>query len=186
MIDSDIFEEIDMDMESAIDALKRDFRTLRTGKVSVSILDNVKVEYYGSLTTLSQVATVLVLDATTISIAPWEKQILQDVEKAINLANIGVNPNNDGEVIKLFFPPMTTEQRKDIVKQAKIKADNAKISIRNHRKYGNDIIKKLEKAKDITEDESRAGQEQVQKLTDKYILNIETSLKIKENEILSI
>jgi ribosome recycling factor len=186
MIEEDIFEEIDMEMEGAVDALKRDFKTLRTGKVSTAILDNVRVDYYGALTALSQVATVLAIDATTISVSPWEKNILHDVEKAIQVANIGANPNNDGDIIKLFFPAMTIEQRTEIAKQAKTKAENAKVSVRNHRKAGNDSIKKLEKAKDITEDDSRSGQERVQKLTDKYITMIETTLSDKEKEILSV
>jgi len=186
MIEEDLFEELDMEMEGSIDALKRDFKTLRTGKVSTSILDNVRVDYYGSMTPLSQVSTILALDATTISVAPWEKHLLGDIEKAIQSANIGVNPNNDGDVIKLFFPAMTSEQRQEIAKQAKSKAENAKVSVRNHRKNGNDQIKKLEKDKEITEDESRGGQERVQKLTDKYIAEIDTVLKTKENDILSV
>ena len=182
----EIFEETQMMMDESIDALKREYKTLRTGKVSTTILDNVRVDYYGTPTPLSQVATVLTTDATTISISPWEKPMLQEIEKAISSANIGVNPNNDGETIKLFFPPMTSEQRKEIAKQAKTMTENAKVSIRNNRRDGNDEIKKLEKNKEITQDESKKSQEKIQKITDEHVAKIEATFKAKEEEILHV
>jgi ribosome recycling factor len=181
-----IFEQTKANMEKSIEALKRDFATLRTGKVTTSIVDNIKVDYYGTATALNQVGSVIATDATTITITPWEKQLLGDIEKAIQEANIGVNPNNDGDFIKLFFPPMTTEQRQEIVKQAKSMVENAKIAIRNVRKDGNDKIKKLEKAKEISEDESKKAQEQIQKFTDEHIAKVEETFKAKEADILKV
>jgi ribosome recycling factor len=182
----EIYEEVKMEMEESVDALKRNFKTIRTGKVQISILDGVFVDYYGAKTKLSQVATVLANDATTISISPWEKNILGDIEKAIQLANIGVNPNNDGEQIKLFFPPMTTEQRQESVKQAKVMTDNAKVSIRNHRKTGNNSIKKLEKDKVLTADESKSAQDKIQKFTDTFVAQADEVFKTKEIEVMKV
>ena len=173
-------------IEKSLDSLKRDFLTIRSGAVSTSILDNVKVDYYGTLTALNQVATVLASDATTITVAPWEKNLLKDVEHAIAAANIGVNPNNDGESIKLFFPPMTTDQRKENAKNAKIMGDKSKIAIRNIRKDANDKIKKLEKDKEISEDESKKAHDEVQKITDGGASSIESLVKNKEAELLKI
>lgn len=173
-------------MDKAIDALKRDYGTLRTGKVSTSILDNITVDYYGTQTALAQVATVLAPDATTINISPWEKHILGDIEQAIQAANIGVNPNNNGESIQLFFPPMTVEQRQESAKQAKGMTDNAKVSIRNIRKNANDKVKKLEKDKEITQDESKAGQDEIQKITDSFVSKADDTFKAKEAEILKV
>jgi len=138
---NEILEQTTEHMEKSIEALKRDFSSLRTGKVTTGIVDNIKVDYYGTMTALTQVGNVIATDATTISITPWEKSLLGAIEKAIQEANIGVNPNNDGDFIKLFFPPMTVEQRHEIVKQAKSMSEKAKIAIRNIRKENNDSIK---------------------------------------------
>jgi ribosome recycling factor len=173
-------------VEKTLDSLKRDFITIRSGAVSISILDNVKVDYYGTPTALNQVATVLASDATTISVSPWEKNLLKDVERAISEANIGVNPNNNGESIQLFFPPMTTEQRSENAKQAKVMGEKAKVSMRNIRKDANDKIKKLEKDKEITEDESKKAHDEVQKITDNAVASVETLVKAKEAELLKI
>ena len=183
---SEIFEQTNTNMEKSIEALKRDFATLRTGKVTTGIVDNIKVDYYGTMTALTQVGNVIATDATTISITPWEKTLLPAIEKAIQEANIGVNPNNDGDFIKLFFPPMTSEQRQEIVKQAKGMVENAKVAIRNVRKDGNDKIKKLEKDKEISEDESKKAQEQIQKLTDEHVAKIDEAFKVKEADILKV
>lgn len=182
----EIFEQTTANMEKSIDALKRDFATLRTGKVTTGIVDNIKVDYYGTMTALNQVGNVIATDATTISITPWEKTLLPDIEKAIQEANIGVNPNNDGDFIKLFFPPMTSEQRQEIVKQAKGMVENAKIAIRNVRKDGNDKVKKLEKDKEVSEDESKKAQDQVQKITDDHIAKVDEAFKTKEADILKV
>ena len=181
-----IYAEQKEHMDKCIAALKRDFMTIRSGKVSVSILDNIHVDYYGTPTGLAQVATGLATDATTITISPWEKKMLREIEKAIMQANIGVNPNNDGESVKLFFPPMTTEQRKEGAKQAKAMGDKAKIAIRNVRKDSNDKVKKLEKDKLITEDQSKKGQDEVQKITDLTVTKEDDLVKEKEAELLKI
>ncbi len=183
---NEIFDTTAANMEKSIEALKRDFATLRTGKVTTGIVDNIKVDYYGTMTPLTQVGNVIATDATTISITPWEKTLLPAIEKAIQEANIGVNPNNDGDFIKLFFPPMTSEQRQEIVKQAKGMVETAKVAIRNVRKDGNDKIKKLEKEKEISEDESKKAQEQIQKLTDEHVAKVDEAFKAKEADILKV
>jgi len=183
---NEIFDNTTENMDKSIEALKRDFATLRTGKVTTGIVDNIKVDYYGTMTALTQVGNVIATDATTISITPWEKNLLGAIEKAIQEANIGVNPNNDGDFIKLFFPPMTADQRQEIVKQAKGMVENAKVALRNVRKDGNDKIKKLEKDKEISEDESKKAQDQIQKLTDEHVSKIDEAFKTKEADILKV
>jgi ribosome recycling factor len=183
---NEIYDHTKEQMEKSIDALKRDFSTLRTGKVTTNIVDHIRVDYYGTPTALNQVGSVIATDATTISITPWEKPMLQAIEKAIQEANIGVNPNNDGDFIKLFFPAMTSEQRQEIVKQAKVMSEKAKVAIRNIRKDGNDQVKKLEKEKEIGEDDSKKGQAEVQKITDKAVAQIESVLTAKEADILKV
>jgi len=173
-------------VDKTLESLSKDFITIRSGAVSTSILDNVKVDYYGTPTALNQVATVLASDATTINVSPWEKNLLKDVERAIGEANIGVNPNNNGESIQLFFPPMTSEQRTENAKQAKVMGEKSKVSMRNIRKDANDKIKKLEKAKEITEDESKKAHDEVQKITDNGVASIEALVKAKEAELLKI
>ncbi len=181
-----IFEETKEHMQKSLEALKRDFGTLRTGKVTTAIVDHIKVDYYGTATPLNQVGSVVVQDATTIAINPWEKSMLSVIERAIQEANIGVNPNNDGDFIKLFFPPMTTEQRQEIVKQAKAMAEKAKVAVRNIRKDSNNTIKRLEHDKEISEDEMKRALEQIQKITDEYISRIDDSFKAKESDILRV
>ncbi|MBU1667605.1 ribosome recycling factor [bacterium] len=183
---NEIYDHTQEQMVKSIDALKRDFSTLRTGKVTTNIVDHIKVDYYGTPTALNQVGSVIASDATTISITPWEKNMLSPIEKAIQEANIGVNPNNDGNFIKLFFPAMTSEQRQEIVKQAKSMAEKAKVAVRNIRKDGNDKIKKLEKDKEISEDDSKRGQDEIQKITDRNVAQIETTLADKEADILKV
>lgn len=183
---NEVFDHTRANMDKSIEALKRDFATLRTGKVTTTIVDNIKVNYYGTPTALNQVGSVIATDATTISITPWERNMLGAVEKAIQEANIGVNPNNDGSIIKLFFPPMTTDQRQDIVKQAKAMTEHAKVAVRNVRKDGNDKIKKLEKDKAVSEDESKKAQDQIQKITDDHVAKIDELFKAKEADILKV
>ena len=183
---NEIYDHTQEQMEKSIDALKRDFSTLRTGKVTTNIVDHIRVDYYGTPTALNQVGNVIAADATTISITPWEKTMLQPIEKAIQEANIGVNPNNDGDFIKLFFPAMTSEQRQEIVKQAKGMSEKAKVAVRNIRKDGNDKVKKLEKDKEISEDDSKKGQAEVQKITDAAVAQVESTLASKESDILKV
>jgi ribosome recycling factor len=181
-----IYDETKEHMLKSIDALKRDFSTLRTGKVTTNIVDHIKVNYYGTPTALNQVGNVLATDATTITISPWEKTMLHPIEKAIQEANIGVNPNNDGIVIKLFFPAMTSDQRLDVVKQAKAMTEKAKVAVRNIRKESNDEIKALEKEKSIAEDDMKKGLEHIQKITDEYIAKVDETFKAKEADILKV
>jgi len=183
---NEIYEYANEHMHKSIEALKRDFSTLRTGKVTTTIIDNIKVDYYGTPTALNQIGSVIATDATTISITPWEKPMLSVIEKAIRVANIGVNPNNDGQVIKLFFPPMTVEQRQEIVKQARVMSEKAKVAVRNIRKESNDKIKKLEKDKAVSEDEIKKALEHIQKITDDNIVKIDETLKSKETDILKV
>ncbi len=183
---NEIYDECETKMQSSIEHMQREFKTLRTGKVTTSVLDNVKIDYYGTPTPLDQVGSVLAADATTIVVNPWEKNLLSDIESAIQKANVGANPNNDGDQIKLFFPAMTVEQRQESVKQMKGMGENAKVSVRNDRRDANDKIKKLEKDKEITQDESKSAQDNIQKITDKYISKIDSILKDKEAEILKV
>jgi ribosome recycling factor len=183
---NEIFNKCEAKMKSSIEHMQRDFKTLRTGKVTTSVLDNVKIDYYGTMTALDQVGSIIVTDATTIVINPWEKNLLSTIESAISKANVGANPNNDGVQIKLFFPAMTVEQRQESAKQMRGMGEHAKVSVRNDRKNSNDQIKRLEKDKEITADESKSSQDSIQKITDKYITLIDTILKDKEAEILKV
>jgi ribosome recycling factor len=183
---NEIYAETKENMEKSIDSLKKNYQSVRSGKVSTNVLSGVKVDYYGTPTELPQVATVLVVDATTISIAPWEKPLLGAIEKAINEANLGINPNNDGETIKLFFPPMTVEQREQSAKQAKAMTEDAKVAIRNVRKHANDKVKKLHKDKEITDDENKGALDQVQKITDEFVSKCDEVFKAKEAELLKV
>jgi len=182
----EIFESAKEGMQKAIEALKRDFQSVRSGKVSLNIVDNIKVDYYGMPTQLSGVATLATPDATTITITPWEKPMLKEIEKAIQIANIGVNPGNNGESVILSFPPMTTDQRKEGVKKAKAYTENAKVAIRNVRRDANDKIKKLEKDKAISEDDSKKAQDRIQKLTDEFVNNSDSACTQKETELMKI
>lgn len=182
----EIFSQCETDMRSSVNHMLREFKTLRTGKVTTSVLDNVKIDYYGTMTALDQVGSIIATDATTIVVNPWEKNLLNAIESAISKANVGANPNNDGVQIKLFFPAMTVEQRQESVKQMKGMGEHAKVAIRNDRKNANDKIKKLEKDKAITADDSKSAQDNIQKITDKFIGEVEGILKAKEAEILKV
>ncbi len=183
---NDIYSNAKSNMQKTLDSLRRDFGTLRSGKVSTMILDNIKIDYYGTPTPINQVGSVIAKDATTIVITPWEKNLIKDIEKAILEANIGVNPNIDSDSVKLFFPPMTKEQRQAIAKDAKAMGEKAKIAIRNIRQDSNNSIKKIEKDKNITEDESRAALDEIQKYTDEFVKKIDEMVKNKEEEILKV
>jgi ribosome recycling factor len=183
---NEIYDNTREQMKKSIESLKRDFSTLRTGKVTTNIVDHIRVNYYGTPTALNQVGNVIALDATTISITPWEKNMLAPIEKAIQSANIGVNPNNDGDFIKLYFPAMTSEQRQEIVKQAKGMSEKAKIAIRNIRKEGNNDIKDLEKEKEISEDESKRAHTEIQKITDSSVAEVDKILATKQADILKV
>lgn len=182
----EIFNWTKEHMAKSIEALKRDFLSIRTGKVSAAILDPIRVDYYGTPTPISQVATIATPNATTITITPWEKPMLKEIEKAIQSANIGVNPGNNGEAVILSFPPMTSEQRQEGVKKAKAYLETCKVAIRNIRRDANEKIKKLEKEKAISEDEAKRAQDQIQKMTDEWIKKADDTFAAKEAEILKV
>ena len=183
---NEVFEFAREHMQKSIEALKKDLNTLRTGKVSIHVLDGVKVEYYGAPTPLNQVANITATDATTIVVNPWDKSVIKDIERAIQEANVGANPNNDGENIKLYFPPMTEEERKKQAKKAKEFAEKAKIAIRNIRREANDEIKSMFKEKLITEDEERRGLEEVQKITDEFVAKVDEVVNKKIDDVMKV
>ena len=169
-------------MNSAISHLEKELRSIRAGKASPAMLANIQVDYYGSQTPLGQVANVNTPDARTISIQPWEKNMLQEIEKAIMIANIGFNPMNNGENIIINVPPLTEERRKDLAKQAKSEAEHAKVGVRNARKDANNEIKKL----DASDDMKKNAEADVQTLTDNYVKEIDEKLAVKEKEIMTV
>ena len=169
-------------MNNAIAHLEKELRTIRAGKASPSMLANIQVDYYGSQTPLSQVANVNTPDARTISVQPWEKNMLQEIEKAIMIANIGFNPMNNGDNIIINVPPLTEERRRDLVKQSKAEAENAKVVIRNSRKDANNEIKKI----DASDDMKKNTEADIQTLTDSYIKQIDEKLSVKEKEIMTV
>ena len=173
-------------MDKTIESLKHEFANVRTGRAHTSLLDSVMVDYYGAPTPVNQVANVSAPDPRMILIAPWDKTLIGAIEKAILTSDLGLNPNNDGESIRLAIPQLTEERRKDLVKVVSKKAEDAKVAIRNIRRDANDAIKKEEKAKTITEDVSKDGQEQVQKLTDKKIKLIDELRDTKEKDVMSV
>ena len=169
-------------MQNAIAHLEKELRSIRAGKASPAMLANVQVDYYGSATPLSQVANVNTPDARTISIQPWEKQMLQEIEKAIMIANLGFNPMNNGENIIISVPPLTEERRRDLAKQAKAEAEHAKVGIRNARKDANNDIKKL----DVSDDLKKNTEADIQTLTDKFVKEVDEKLVVKEKEIMTV
>ena len=173
-------------MEKAITALERDFGRLRTGRASTALVDNIKVDYYGTVTPMNQLATISIPDSRTITIQPWDKGAFSDVERAIQYSDLGLNPVNDGKIIRISIPPLTEERRKELVKLAKKNVEDCKIAVRNVRRDANEQIKKLEKDKEVTEDECRSGQDDVQKLTDKFVAAADANGAEKEAEIMEI
>ena len=173
-------------INKSIEAMKREFASLRAGRATPSLLDKVMVDYYGTPTPVNQVAKVTVPEARMIVIQPWEKSVLHDIEKAIMKSDLGLSPNSDGTAIRLAIPQLTQERRQELVKTLNKKAEEAKVAIRNIRRDANDAIKKLEKAKEITEDESKKAQESFQKTVDKYIKFVDELRGIKEKEIMEV
>ena len=173
-------------MQKSLDAVKREFGSLRAGRATPSLLDKVMVDYYGTPTPVNQVAKVSVPEPRMIVIQPWEKTILHEIEVAIMKSELGLTPNSDGTAIRLSIPQLTQERRKELVKTVSKKAEEAKVALRNVRRDGNEAIKKLEKSKEITEDESKKGQESMQKLVDKYIKSVDAAKAAKEKEVMEI
>jgi ribosome recycling factor len=173
-------------MKKAIETLKEEFATIRAGRANPHILDKVMVDYYGVPTPIPQVASITVPEARMIVIQPWEARMLKEIGKAIQKSDLGVNPTNDGKVIRLIFPELTEERRKELVKQVKKMAEDAKVAIRNIRREALDEYKKMKKNNEITEDDLKDAEEDVQKLHDKYIEQIEKLLSAKEKEIMEV
>ncbi len=185
-LETEVLDEFKSSVQVALESLKNDLKKLRTGRANVALLDGVRVDYYGSQTPLSQVAQLTVADARMITVKPWEKQIIGDIEKAIQSAGLGITPQNDGEFIRLPIPPLTEERRKDLVKQGKSRGEDAKIAIRNGRRDANEMLKAAEKDKDISEDDLKRALEKVQTETDTGTKTVDTILAKKEGEILAI
>jgi ribosome recycling factor len=178
--------EIESQMQKAVEATQRAFNTIRTGRANASILDRIMVEYYGSPTPLKSLASINTPDASTITIQPFDRSSLNLVEKAISMSDIGLTPNNDGSIIRLNIPPLTSDRRKELVKLAAKFAEEGKVSVRNVRRDGVDSVRKQEKNGDISEDEARDWQDSIQKSTDKYITKIEQLLSEKEADIMTV
>ena len=181
-----MYEEIEEKMKKAVSVLEEQLAGVRAGRANPKILDKVLVDYYGVPTPINQVANIMVPEARMIAIQPWDASILKDVEKSILEANIGINPNNDGKVIRLVFPELTEERRKELVKEIKKMAEDSKIALRNIRRDGIEGYKTKQKASEITEDDLHAAEEGIQKLTDKYVGLVDSTIDAKEKEIMSI
>ena len=173
-------------MEKSVGALEKDFAAIRAGRANPHILDKIKVDYYGTPTPLQQVGNISVPEARILQIQPWESSLIKEIEKAILNSDLGINPTNDGKVIRLVFPELTEDRRKELAKDIKKKGENAKVAIRNIRREANDAFKKMNKASEISDDEVEALEQDVQKLTDKYVANIEKTVEDKTKEIMTV
>src|SRR5262245_49037877 len=183
---ADVKKAAEQKMHKSLDTLKADLGKVRTGRAHTGILDHIQVDYYGNPTPLNQVANVSLLDARTISVSPWEKKMVGAIEKAIREANLGLNPAAMGEIIRVRMPPLTEERRKDLAKVVKGEAENARVAVRNIRRDANNSLKDLLKSKGISEDEERRAQDDIQKLTDRHIAEIDKALAAKEADLMAI
>lgn len=181
-----IHQKLTEKMEHALEHLKRDLAGLRTGRASVALLDGVRVDYYGTMTPLKQVSNISTPEARLITIQPWEPNLIKEIEKAISNSGLGVNPSNDGKIIRLPLPPLTEERRKELGKICKKHGEDAKVQIRGFRRDANEELKKLQKDTKLTEDELRKAEQDTQKLTDAYVQKIDDVIKKKEQEILEV
>ncbi|AFZ49658.1 ribosome recycling factor [Dactylococcopsis salina] len=178
--------DVETKMKKAIDATQQSFNSLRTGRANASVLDRVMVEYYGMETPLKSLANISTPDATTITIQPYDKGSLQQIEKAISMSDIGLTPNNDGEMVRLNIPPLTSDRRQELVKIAGKYAEEGRVSIRNIRRDAIEEVRKAEKKHELSEDEARDIQDKIQKLTDKYVAKVDEILKAKEEDISTV
>ncbi len=185
MID-DIMSDARERMARSLEALAHNFNKIRTGRAHPSLLDDIRVEYYGAETPLNQMANVTVEDGRTLAVTAWDKGVVPDIEKAILKSDLGLNPATAGEVIRIPMPPLTEETRKGFIKQARQEAESARVSVRNARRDANGMLKDLLKEKEISEDEERRAQDEVQKLTDRFIADVEKALEEKESDLLEI
>lgn len=179
-------EQYQVKMQKSLDSLASEYANIRAGRANPHLLDKITVEYYGAPSPLQSVANISVPEARVIMIQPWESSLIKEIEKAIICSDLGLTPSNDGKVIRLVFPELTEERRKDLVKDVKKKAENAKVAVRNIRRDANDAFKKLNKASELTDDELKSFEDQVQKLTDKFVNDIEKTMEAKSKEILTI
>jgi ribosome recycling factor len=186
MITKKIHSETEEKMGKALEAMGRELASIRTGKATSSLLDGIQVDYYGTMTPLSQVANISAPDPRLLVIQPWEKKLIPEIVKAIQKSDLGLNPQSDPNVVRLPIPPLTEERRMDLVKVVKKVGEEGKVAVRNIRRDSNDAFKNAEKDKEISEDDSRKGQEQVQKITDEHIEKIDEMLKKKEQEIMEV
>jgi len=182
----EIIGELKSDMDKIISHLKKEYDRVRTGRASLSLLDGIRVDYYGTPTPLNQVASLSVPEPRLITIQPWDKGVLADIEKAIQKSELGLTPMNDGKVIRISIPPLTEERRKELVKLVRKMAEERKVDLRNRRREANEMLRDLKKEKEITEDELFRYQEEVQEITDQYVKRVDEVLKGKEKEILEI
>ncbi|MCG8424681.1 MAG: ribosome recycling factor [Proteobacteria bacterium] len=182
----EVILETEAGMTKAIEAFKRDLSKVRTGRANLALLDGINVEYYGTPTPLSQVATLNVADARLITVKPWDKNMIPVIEKAVRAADMGINPVVDAEMLRLPIPPLTQERRKEMVKRIKKMAEDARVAVRAARRDGNDLLKEAEKSKELSEDESKVGQKKIQELTDKYVKSVDEISANKEKEILEV
>ena len=180
------FKDFERRMNKALDHLDEEFGAVRAGRANPKVLDRITVEYYGSETALNGVATISTPDARTLVIQPWDTKLLKDIQKAIQVSDLGINPQNDGRVIRLVFPQLTEDRRKDLVKQVKKYAEESKVAMRNIRRDGMDYIKKLKKNSEITEDDQKKAEKDLQDLLDKMIKKVDAALAAKEKELMSI
>ena len=178
--------DIEIAMQNAVDATKRAFNTIRTGRASTSLLDKVMVDYYGSPTPLKSLANISTPDASTLMIQPFDPSALTNIERSISMSDIGLVPNNDGKLIRLNIPPLTSERRQEFVKVANKYAEEGRVSVRNVRRDGIDLFRKQEKDSEISKDESRDFQDEVQALTDQYVAQIDAAFKAKEEDIMTV
>jgi len=183
---ADVKKTTEQKMNKSIETLKADLAKVRTGRAHIGILDHVKVDYYGNPTQVSQVANITLIDARTIGVQPWEKKMVGAIEKAIRESDLGLNPATQGDLIRVPTPPLTEERRKEMVKLVKTEAEDAKIAVRNIRRDANEGLKKLLKDKAISEDDERRAQEDVQKLTDRFVAEIDKLVAEKEKEVLTV
>tara|TARA_B110000881_G_scaffold204117_1_gene205402 strand:- start:38 stop:595 length:558 start_codon:yes stop_codon:yes gene_type:complete len=180
----EIIEDTMSSMDNSLSSLDEAFKKIRTGRATASLLDSIRVDYYDKLTPLSQVASISIEDAKTLAIVPWEKGVLQLIERAISESDMGLSPTTSGETVRVILPDLTEETRRELIKKAKAEAENAKVSIRNARRDGNSQLKEFLKEKEISQDEERQGEEEIQKLTDLFVEKIDESFKIKEKDLL--
>ncbi|TQQ85018.1 ribosome recycling factor [Peptacetobacter hominis] len=182
----DVHDQLEKKMDGTIDALKFEFGTIRAGRANAAMLDKVRVDYYGTMTPINQMAAISVPEPRTLMITPWDKSSMHEIEKAIANSDVGLTPSNDGTVIRLSVPALTEERRKELAKKASKAAEDFKVRIRNERREANDKLKKMEKAGELTEDELKGATDEVQKITDKYIKEIDALLAVKEKDIMEV